>query len=429
MRQGTARKGEENQVKPLLNPLLNPSSNALKRPFFCAALAAVVGLSGCSTYPQWLPSAGPSLEQVSEVEDAPVPLGEHSIRVVEVTRELSRKLRAAPNERSFGQVWGQPAPGAPNTSAGFGLGAGDVVEVSVWEAPPAALFGTSVVDVRAGAASTSRVVVLPEQMVNHQGAISVPFVGAVQVAGRSTMEVEAAIVERLRGKANQPQVLVRVVRNSTSNATVVGEVNLSNRLPLTAKGERVLDAVAAAGGVRQPVGKITLQLTRGDTVVAMPLDTVIRHPQHNVLLLPGDVLTALHQPFSFTVLGATLTNREIDFEAQGITLAQALGRIGGLQDNRADARGLFIFRFEDPALLPDGAAHGAGQGQAAVPVPVVYQVNLKDPASFFAAQDFPMRSRDVVYVANSPAAELQKFLNIVGSVTSPINVIQELTTN
>jgi polysaccharide export outer membrane protein len=405
--------------------LLNRPSNALKRPILYVALLSSAWLSGCSTYPAWLPSGGPSLEQVTELEEAPAPLGEHSIRVLEVTRELSRKLRLAPSERTFGQVWGQPVSSALGGQGGIGLGAGDVVEVSVWEAPPAALFGTSVVDVRTGAASTSRVVVLPEQMVNHHGAISVPFVGAVQVAGRSTMEVETAIVERLRGKANQPQVLVRVVRNTTSNATVVGEVNLSNRLPLTAKGERVLDAVAAAGGVRQPVGKITLQLTRGDTVVAMPLDSVIRHPQHNVVLQPGDVLTALHQPYSFTVLGATLTNREIDFEAQGITLAQALGRIGGLQDNRADARGLFIFRFEDPALLPGGTADKGEQA----PVPVVYQVNLKDPASFFAAQDFPMRSRDVVYVANSPAAELQKFLNIVGSVTSPINVIQNLTTN
>jgi polysaccharide export outer membrane protein len=108
----------------------------------------------------------------------------------------------------------------------------------------------------------------------------------------------------------------------------------------------------------------------------------------------------------------------MEFEAQGITLAQALGRAGGLQDQRADARGVFIFRFEDPAWVPGSKPNAPKNAQGKVPV--VYRVDLKDPASFFAAQDFPMRHKDVVYVANSPAAELQKFLNIVGSVAGPI---------
>jgi polysaccharide export outer membrane protein len=53
-------------------------------------------------------------------------------------------------------------------------------------------------------------------------------------------------------------------------------------------------------------------------------------------------------------------------------------------------------------------------------VPVVYKLDLKDPASFFVAQGFPIRDKDVVYVANAPAAELQKFLNMVSTVLSPV---------
>jgi polysaccharide export outer membrane protein len=63
------------------------------------------------------------------------------------------------------------------------------------------------------------------------------------------------------------------------------------------------------------------------------------------------VVTALFQPYSFTALGATGANAEIAFEATGITLAQALGRAGGLQDQRADVRGAFLFRLEDPRAL------------------------------------------------------------------------------
>jgi polysaccharide biosynthesis/export protein len=209
-------------------------------------------------------------------------------------------------------------------------------------------------------------------------------------------------------------------------------VSTSTRVPLTSKGERVLDALAAAGGVRQPVGKITLQLTRQAqgggvaTVLALPLDTVITDPSQNVILQPGDVVTALFQPNSLMVLGATTRNEEINFEAQGITLAQALARSGGLRDERANAAGVFIFRFEDPKAVSDAVpTRTTPDGK----VPVVYRVDLKDPGSFFAAQGFPMRNKDVMYVANAPGAELQKFLNIVSSVVVPTVTIKNLTTD
>ena len=219
-------------------------------------------------------------------------------------------------------------------------------------------------------------------------------------------------------KANQPQVLVRVIRNATQNVTVVGEVATSRRMPLTAMGERLLDAVAAAGGVRQPVGKITIQLSRGEKVLSMPLDSVIRDPKQNVHLQPGDVVTALFQTQSFTALGATVKNAEIEFEAKGISLAQALGRMAGVRDNQADARGLFIFRFEEAEAALAVAEAASGGVMMVTPegkVPLLYRVNLKDPGTFLVAQNFVMKDKDVVYVANAPAAELQKFLNILSS--------------
>ena len=137
-------------------------------------------------------------------------------------------------------------------------------------------------------------------------------------------------------------------------------------------------------------------------------------PRQNIILQPGDVVTALYQPLSFTALGATGKNEEIAFEAQGITLAQALARAGGVQDARADASGVFIFRFEEPAMLAaaDNNVPTTPDGR----IPVVYRLDLKDPRSFLVAQGFRMRNKDVVYVANAPAAELQKFLNILTAV-------------
>ena len=376
------------------------------------AITFAMLLSGCSTFPAWLALSGPSVAQVVEQEnvDSPIP-------IVEVSDAVARRVLAAQRADSFAEVLSAKAP------PGYVVGAGDVLEVSVWEAPPAALFGAAVVDPRAGL-TTTRQTTFPEQIVNTDGVINVPFAGTVPVAGKTPQQIEADLVMRLKGKANQPQVLVRVIRNATQNVTVVGEVAASTRMPLTAKGERLLDAVAAAGGVRQPVGKITVQLSRGGKVMAMPLDSVIQDPKQNVYLQPGDVVTALFQPLSFTALGATGRNEEVNFEAQGITLAQALGRMAGVRDNQADARGVFIFRFEEP-----GVVKAEGQPLPQTPdgkAPVVYRVDLKDPRAFLVAQNFPMKNKDVVYVANAPAAELQKFLNILSSTVFSMRGLTDL---
>jgi polysaccharide biosynthesis/export protein len=388
-------------------PRLESHATLAKLVLITAAL-----LSGCASSPTWLPSSGPNYAQVQAAAPA-----EHvpGIQIVDVTDAVTKKLLASQRQTLFSETFASLAQSADV------IGAGDVIEVSIWEAPPAALFGGGALDPRTGPATT-RVTTFPEQMVNVDGTIRIPFAGPVVAGGRSLQQIEADIVRRLKGKANQPQVLVRMIRNNTANVTVVGDVGTSVRMPLTARGERLLDALAAAGGVRQPVNKMTLQITRGNQVQALPLEMIIRDPKQNIVLQAGDVITSLHEPFSFTVLGATGKNEELNFEAQGISLAQALARAGGLQDTRADAQGVFIFRFEPataldwmnktPPATPDGK------------IPVIYRVNLKDAATFFVAQNFPIRNRDVMYVSNSPAAELQKFLNIVMSVAYPaINVI------
>ena len=374
-------------------------------------------LSGCSTYPTWLPSAGPNAKQVLASAQSNTVTG---IQVIDISDTVARKVLASQKRALFSETLG--------SSVVVGkVGAGDVIEISIWEAPPANLFGSAVVDTRSGA-SGARMTTLPEQMVNRAGTINVPFVGAVKAADQSPAEIEAAITQALKAKANQPQVSVRVTRNSSSNVTVMGEVAASLRMPLTAKGERLLDALAAAGGVRQPVGKTTLQITRGNQVQSLPLDSIIQDPMQNVPLQAGDVITALSQSLSFTVLGATGKNEELNFEAQGISLAQALARAGGLQEQRADAQGLFIFRFEDPAALLSNMG-ASGKPLFATPegrIPVVYRVDLKDPAMFFVAQGFPIRNKDVLYVSNAPAVELQKFLNIMSSIVFPIYNLRTL---
>ena len=302
------------------------------------------------------------------------------------------------------------------------IGAGDFLTVSIWEATPATLFGSSVQINPTGIPAPSLPTTLPEQPVDGEGCITVPFAGRIPAAGKTLPDIAAEVKQRLAKKANQPEVLVLLTRNLSSTVTVVGEVTTSTRVPLTAAHERLLDALAFAAGVKQPVNKTTIQITRGASVYALPLETIIQDPKQNVPLQPGDVITALYQPLSFTALGASGKNDEINFETQGITLAQALARSGGLIDSRSNPSGVFIFRLEPKSAL---AANGSADSPPAVTmdgglVPVVYRVDLKDPRSLFWIQRFPIKDKDVLYVSNAPVAELQKFLNLLFTLAYPV---------
>lgn len=379
-------------------------------------LSLAMLVSGCASI---VSSTGPSRGAVMNAGDPARAGSIAGIRVVEVTDPVARRILAAQSHSMFSETLGD------GLRTGSIIGPGDVIEVNLWEAPPAALFGGGGAAARLGVAgnSTSQATSLPEQRVGVDGRINIPFAGSIQAAGRTTGQIEAEIVRRLKGKAHQPQAIVRISQNTTDTVTVVGEVAGSRQLPLTARGERLLDAIAAAGGVRQPVNKITIQVNRGDRVQSMSMDRVIADPRQNIILQNRDVVTALFQPFSFTTLGATGRNEELPFEASGITLAQALGRIGGLQDQRSDPRGVFIFRFEDPLALGLTDLTGVATTPEGK-IPVIYRVDLKNPATFFVAQGFPIRDKDVVYVSNAPLADIQKFVSIVSSVVFPIVSVQ-----
>lgn len=359
-----------------------------------------------------MPASGPSSKAVLRSRNTEV--GDAQIRMIDLTSDVARKVKEATRTAYFAENFGDGSP------VGSVVGKGDTLDISIWEAPPATLFGTAASDVKLTTPiPTAKGTSIPEQMVDSDGFVTVPFAGRIGASGRTPQEIARDIDNRLAGKAHLPQTIVRVSRNATRDVTVVGDVTSSMRVPLTARGERLLDVLATAGGVRQPVGKMTIQITRGNRSAAMPLETVILDPHENIKLQPDDVITALFQPYSFTALGGTGRNDEISFEGTGISLSQALGRVAGLQDSRADVKGVFIFRLEDPAALPPALQNSSAMTRDGK-VPVIYRVNMKDPATFFIAQNFPIRNRDVLYVSNAPLADIQKFVNVISSTILPI---------
>lgn len=366
-----------------------------------AASFALCLLAGCTS----LGASGPSSGAVRKIEGQSY--SGQDIALVDLNLESWRRISAFEQSRSFALQLGGGDAIEPL------IGPGDVLDISLWEAPPAVLFGAGGEIAAAGVGAQSRAVL--QQIVGVDGTLSVPFVGEVTVAGRSTAQVEQEIVRRLAGRANDPQAIVRLAQNVSRNVTVLGDVAASRQVSLGPKGERLLDVLASTGGPRQPVGQTTVQVSRGTTSATMPLEAIISDPIQNIRMQPDDVVTVMHQPYSFIALGAVARSSEIPFEGRGISLAQALARTGGLRDDRANIRGVFIFRLESPQALDLAELAGArqtGDGR----IPVVYRLNLADATGFFVAQDFMIRDKDVLYVSTAPGADLQRFLSTVASL-------------
>ena len=135
-------------------------------------------------------------------------------------------------------------------------------------------------------------------------------------------------------------------------------------------------------------------------------------------------MTLVLDPQIFLAYGATGRNADIPFDADGISLAEAITKAGGLNDSRSDPKGVFIFRYESEpvarALRPDSPLVRRGRL-----TPIVYRLNLTDANSLFLEQHFRVANRDLIYVSNSPSSGVQKVfdmfapgLSTAGSVAS-----------
>ncbi|HET7708741.1 MAG TPA: polysaccharide biosynthesis/export family protein [Sphingomicrobium sp.] len=367
-------------------------------------------LAGCVST-----SVGPSRALVENAAEAG--LAYPGVKILPLTNSLADARSATPADGDFLVRFGAVPP------IGSQVGVGDALEVTIWEAAPAALFGSATIDTRSlTTVQTSRPNALPEIVVGPSGTITIPFAGQIRAAGRTLRQIEQDIVASLRGRAHLPQAIVRIARNETANVTVLGDVKEPQRVPLTPRGERLLDVIARAGGTSQPLDRMTIELTRGNVTQRMAARDIVRDPRQNIILQRDDVVTAAFQPYTFTVLGAAGKNEEVRFEGVGLTLSQALGRIGGFQDDRADPRGVFLFRWEPPSLAGADASQFSTNPEGKVPV--IYQVDMKEPQTYFAAQKFQMRDGDIVYVANSKLADLQRFVNILASSIIPLATVR-----
>jgi polysaccharide export outer membrane protein len=295
----------------------------------------------------------------------------------------------------------------------FRFGVGDVVSVTIFEAAAGGLF-TSDSGVRAG-----NFVTVPNQAVDERGEISIPYAGNLRAQGRTPSEIRSEIVDRLKARALEPQVVVAVAEQRTSLISVLGDVRSAGRFPASPSGERILDAIARAGGPATQGYDMWVSLERMGHRASVPFGALMYEPSNNIYVLPNDVIYLFSQPQTFVAFGASGNQGQFKFDAWRISLAEAVAKQGGLNDAQADPSSVYLYRGETREVAREmGVDVNRFQGPI---IPVIYWVNLRDPSSYFLAQTFEMRNKDVIYTSNAVSVETTKFLTFIRTILATVN--------
>ncbi|MGH6980390.1 MAG: polysaccharide biosynthesis/export family protein, partial [Stellaceae bacterium] len=361
------------------------------------SLALSLIVAGCS----FMPMQGPT---VSAIKDNPE--RNRDFAIVKLTPAVLQQLRDVPPP-SLVKTFGNNLPAPIRT-----ISKGDILAVTIWEAT-----GGSATAPSPGTSSAAQVGIqattVPPQMVNPRGDITVPFVGQIRAAGKSTVDVQHTIVRRLDGQAVKPQALVTIVNDQSNLVSVVGDVKKPDQYPLGINGTRVLDAIARAGGTVAPAFDTIVQLSRHGMQRRVRLSQLLLNPAENIFLEPEDMLYVLRDPEFVAVLGAMKNNMRVEFDTERLTLAEVIGQSGGLLDIQAEPTGVFVFRLE-PRDLVEALTTGRPPAKPdATLVPVVFQNDMRDPQGIFLAQSFDMNNKDIVYVANTESVQLGKVFQLM----------------
>jgi len=362
-------------------------------------LLGSMALGGCAL----LPVSGPASWDVRagqhDTESLPYALVPVSRKVVDILAKTAPRLATAFTDRRPPQV--------------IRFGVGDIVNVTIFEATSGGLFVPAEAGVRPG-----NFINIPSQAVDANGNISIPFAGTIRARGRTQVEIQQAIVDALKNRAIEPQVIVSLADQRTSLVNVLGDVPRPSRFPASAAAEHIVDTITRAGGTAGPGYDSWVMLERDGRRAVAPFGALIYEPINNIYTHPNDTIYVYREPQTFLAFGALGTQQQIPFQAWRLTLAEAVAKTGGLNDGSADPASVFLYRGETREVAESlGIDVSPFQGPL---VPVIYNLNLRDPAGYFLATTFEMRNKDVIYVSNAVSVEVTKFVSYLRTINSAI---------
>lgn len=284
----------------------------------------------------------------------------------------------------------------------YRVGVGDILDIVVWDHPELTMPAG---ERRTPAESGLRV--------QSDGTFYYPYVEQIAAQGRTPEQIRVDLTERLGEYIPDPQVQVRVVGYRSQAVSVTGEVKNPSRQPLTDVALTLLDAIDAAGGLSEAADPRSVTVRRGGGSFIVDLQAFLEHgvKANNPVLQSGDVVNVpkLEVQEAY-LLGQLVRPSTVDLTRENVTLTQALTRVGGLKEDSADARGIFVFRKTSTGIT-------------------VYQLDASNAAAYLVGSSFVILPRDVIYVTSSPMHRWNSLISKLVPTLSTVRMADELSSN
>ncbi len=379
-----------------------------------AVLAAAFSVvAGCSM----IPDSGPSRRDIESKATAALPASRDGSILDYALVDLNRSVLPLIDD---------PGPGSLFATFGAGhgplpeikVGVGDAVQVTLFESQSGGLF----VPLDAGS-RPGNFVALPSQTVDAKGTITVPYAGQIRALNRGAPAIQQEIIDKLKDRAIDPQVVVAIVSQTSTEVTVLGDVNTPGKIAINPAGDRVLDAISSAGGIHNPGYDEFVTLQRHGLDGTVYFANLVKYPRENVFVAPGDTLYVYQYQREFLAFGATGASGQFKFLQENVTLGDAVAKAGGLLDDRAEPGQVFVYRIEKRSTLEKMGVDTSKFPLESEDIPTIFRINFRDPSSFFAARRFPMRDNDIIYVDNADQVEITKFLVMLATVSGATSAV------